>query len=121
MAMSPNCADLSKAIVFNLTAPVTPQLGTIGSQLKVNFRTKSCVEMPGYTGSEYFDMVNIDRYKVLIGTPFMHRHKVVLDFNKKCVWVNRHNIPAIVVTGEGLGRDANRYRLRRPTPAQDGE
>ncbi len=30
-AMSPNCTDLSKAIVFNLTEPVTLQLGTIGS------------------------------------------------------------------------------------------
>ncbi|KAK0430216.1 hypothetical protein EV421DRAFT_1670374, partial [Armillaria borealis] len=84
-AMSPNCTDLSKAIVFNLTAPVTLQLGTIGSQSKINFGTKSKVEMPGYTGPEYFDMVNIDRYEVLIGTLFMHRHKVVLDFEKNCV------------------------------------
>ncbi|PBK86004.1 hypothetical protein ARMGADRAFT_1035976 [Armillaria gallica] len=52
---------------------------------KINFGTNSSVEMPGYTGLEYFDVVNIDRHEVLIRTPFMHCHKVVLNFDKKCV------------------------------------
>lgn len=59
-AMSPNCADISKAIVFNLTAPVTLQLGIIGSRSKINFGSNSEVEIPGYTGPEYFNIVNID-------------------------------------------------------------
>ncbi|KAK0445056.1 uncharacterized protein EV420DRAFT_1277131 [Desarmillaria tabescens] len=109
MAMSPNCADISKAIIFNLTSPMTLQLGTIGSRSKINFGTNSKVEMPGYMGPEYFDIVNINRYKVLIGTLFMHHHNVILDFNKKCIQVNRHDIPAIVIMGEGMGKDMNRY------------
>ncbi len=59
-AMSPNFADLFKAIVFNLTVPVTLQLGTIGSWSKINFGSNSEVEMPGYKGPEYFDIVNIN-------------------------------------------------------------
>ncbi|SJL16310.1 uncharacterized protein ARMOST_19830 [Armillaria ostoyae] len=64
MAMSPNCTNISKAIVFNLTTPVTLQLGTIGSRSKINFGSNSEVEMPGYMGPEYFDIVNIDQYSL---------------------------------------------------------
>ncbi len=51
----------------------------------------------------------------------MHHHKVVLNFDKKCVRVNRQEIPAVFVMGERLGNDANRYRLRQPTLAQGRE
>lgn len=77
--------------------------------------------MPRYSRPEYFDVVNIDWYEVLIGTPFMHQHKVVLDFNRKCMRVNGHDIPAIIVMGEGLEKDANQYRLRQPALVKDEE
>ncbi|PBK89467.1 hypothetical protein ARMGADRAFT_935514, partial [Armillaria gallica] len=59
---------------------------------KINFGTKSNIEIPGYTGPEYFNVVNIDQYKVLIGTPFIHCHKVLPNFDKKYMQVNRHII-----------------------------
>ncbi len=43
--------------------------------------------------TEYVDIVNIDRYDLLMGTPFMHRHNVILDFDKKCVMVDGKDIP----------------------------
>lgn len=42
----------------------------------------------GYSGPEYFDVVNIDKYDIIVGTPFMHHNKVLLDFDNKCVVVN---------------------------------
>ncbi|KAJ7688282.1 hypothetical protein B0H17DRAFT_1135737 [Mycena rosella] len=33
-------------------------------------------------GHLYLDQVNLDRYDGIIGTPFMNRHGVILDFGK---------------------------------------
>ncbi|PBK79000.1 hypothetical protein ARMGADRAFT_861969, partial [Armillaria gallica] len=76
-AMSPPFADVSKALVFRLMNPVVLQLGTVGSCSKINFRTKSNIVSDGYTGPGYFDVVNIDKYDVIIGAPFMHEHGVM--------------------------------------------
>ncbi|PBK78944.1 hypothetical protein ARMGADRAFT_871559, partial [Armillaria gallica] len=99
-AMSPPFADVSKALVFRLTNPVVLQLGTVGSRSRINFGTKSNIVSDGYTGPGYFDVVNIDKYDVIIGTPFMHEHGVVLDFNTKCVQIGNVTIPAKIIDGE---------------------
>ncbi len=79
-AMSPHFADVSKTLVFNLTEPVTLQLGMIGSHSKINFGTRANLRMAGLDLTEYVDIVNIDCYDMLIGIPFMHHHNVTLDF-----------------------------------------
>ena len=48
----------------------------------------------------YLDVVNLDRYDVIIGTPFMHDYGVVLDFEKGAIRVNGTWIPALK-GGEG--------------------
>jgi hypothetical protein len=35
--------------------------------------------------SQYFDIVNIDRYDVTLGTVFMRKHGIVLDFKRNQV------------------------------------
>ncbi len=99
-AMSPPFADISKALVFRLTNPVTLQLGTVGSRSRINFGTNSDIESSGYTGPTYFDVVNVDKYDVIIGTPFMHAHNVVLDFEKKCVHVNGTELAVKIIDGD---------------------
>ncbi|PBK97567.1 hypothetical protein ARMGADRAFT_922202, partial [Armillaria gallica] len=68
--------------------PVILQLGTVGSRARINFGTTLTIASQGYSGPEYFDVINIDKYDVIVGTPFMHCNKVVLDFENKCVIVN---------------------------------
>lgn len=111
MAMSPHFADISKALVFNLVEPVTLQLGTVGSRSKINFGMMANMELAGLNTQEYVDIVNIDRYDLLMGTPFMHRHNIVLDFEKKCVSINGVDIPAEVILSNGQAHDARRHRL----------
>ncbi|PBK91187.1 hypothetical protein ARMGADRAFT_856439, partial [Armillaria gallica] len=76
-----------------LQNPVVMQLGMVGSHARINFGTTSMIVSQGYLGSEYFDMVNIDKYDTIVGTPSMHCNKVVLDFDNKCVMVNGNKIP----------------------------
>ncbi|KAK0223799.1 hypothetical protein IW262DRAFT_1268716 [Armillaria fumosa] len=111
-AMSPHFADVSQALIFNLIEPVTLQLETVGSRSKINFRTMVEMELAGLTLMEYVDVVNIDWYNLLVGTPFMHRHGVVLDFECNCVCINGVDIPAEVIPSVGKNHNARHHRLR---------
>ncbi len=113
-AMSPAFADISKALVSRLRNPVVLQLGTVGSRARINYGMTSMISSQGYSGSEYFDVINIDKYDVIIGTPFMHHNKVILDFDRKCVMVNGKQIPGKVIEGDEADKIARRYRMRRP-------
>ncbi|PBK96036.1 hypothetical protein ARMGADRAFT_924651 [Armillaria gallica] len=115
-AMSPAFADISKAIVSRLRNPVVLQLGTVGSRAKINFGTFSNINSEGFAGPEYFDVVNIDRYDIIVGTPFMHRNKVILDFDKKCIVVNGKRMEGKVLDGDEADKIVRRYRLKKPEP-----
>ncbi|PBK96172.1 hypothetical protein ARMGADRAFT_925328, partial [Armillaria gallica] len=115
-AMLPAFADISKALVTWLRNPVILQLGTVGSCSRINFGMMSNIETKGYSSPEYFDVVNIDKYDMIMGTPFMHCNKVILDFKKKCVSINRRPIMGKVLDGEEADKVARRHRMRCPEP-----
>ena len=43
----------------------------------------------------YFDIINIDRYDVIIGTVFMKQHGILLDFEKDQVRMRGKNLYAL--------------------------
>jgi len=45
----------------------------------------------------YVDIANFDRYDMIIGTPFMRKHGVLLDFKRNRVIINDTVLPAIRV------------------------
>ncbi|KAF8226260.1 hypothetical protein L208DRAFT_1226040, partial [Tricholoma matsutake] len=65
-----------------LEEPVPLQLGTVGSCSKINFGLFTDFEIGEIKNTHYFDVVNIDRYDAILGTVFMRKHSIVLDF--KC-------------------------------------
>ena len=74
-------ARVAKLSVLQLENPVTLQLGTIGSWSMINYGTKAQIELgPIKEDDAYLDVINIDQYDMIIGTPFMRKHKFVLDF-----------------------------------------
>jgi predicted aspartyl protease len=74
-------ARVAKLSVLQLENPVALQLGTVGSRSMINYGTKAQIELgPIKENDAYLDVVNIDRYDMIIGTPFMRKHKFVLDF-----------------------------------------
>ncbi|KAJ6617013.1 hypothetical protein B0H10DRAFT_1948697 [Mycena sp. CBHHK59/15] len=48
---------------------------------------KVILEYDNIRSEEYLDIVNLDRFDVVIGTKFMRRHKISLDFEFNTVWV----------------------------------
>ena len=81
MSITNNFARVAKLSVLQLENPVTLQLGTIGSWSMINYGTKAQIELgPIKEDDAYLNIVNIDQYDMIIGTPFMRKHKFVVDF-----------------------------------------
>ena len=58
--------------------------------------------------TSYVDIANFDRYDMIMGTPWMRRHKVLLDFDTNRVIISGVPIQAIKVIAKDLDP-----RLRR--------
>ncbi|KAJ7018050.1 hypothetical protein C8F04DRAFT_875500, partial [Mycena alexandri] len=82
-SISPEYANATKAPRIKLAEQVTLQLGCVGSRSRINYGTRVPVDFGGIRGHVYFDQVNLDRYDCIIGTPFLNRHGVVVDFGKR--------------------------------------
>jgi hypothetical protein len=52
---------------------------------------------------EYFDVVNIDKYNALIGTVFMEKYGVILDFGTGRLIVNGQVVPQMSEKEEEQG------------------
>ncbi|KAJ6537473.1 hypothetical protein B0H10DRAFT_1676842, partial [Mycena sp. CBHHK59/15] len=86
-ACSPDFAWVSGIKVFPIESEVVLQLGTVGSRSKINHGMTAILEYDDIRSEEYLDIVNLDRFNVVIGTKFMWRHKISLDFEFNTVQV----------------------------------
>ncbi|KAJ7127216.1 hypothetical protein C8R44DRAFT_595991, partial [Mycena epipterygia] len=82
-SVTPEYANAVGGVRITLTEQITLQLGCVGSRSKINYGTRLPVNFGGVRGHVYFNQVNLDRYDMIIGTPFMNRHGVSLDFAKR--------------------------------------
>ncbi|KAF8223419.1 hypothetical protein L208DRAFT_1316812, partial [Tricholoma matsutake] len=95
MGRTPAFAQVADIQVFPLTNPHLLQLGTVGSWATMNYSVDIRLEALGIINDTYVDIVNFDHYDMIIGTPFMHRNKVILDFENKQVIINGTPTPAV--------------------------
>jgi Reverse transcriptase (RNA-dependent DNA polymerase) len=79
-SLSPEFAMSANLKAHELEEPVPLQLGTVGSCLKINFRLFTNFTIGEVEKTHYFDVVNIDRYDAILGTVFMRKHSIILDF-----------------------------------------
>ncbi|KAJ3910824.1 hypothetical protein F5877DRAFT_86968 [Lentinula edodes] len=99
--------------VFQLENPVTLQLGTKGSRSRISYGCTSKYRLIGgkhgdIEGTDYFDIANIDRYDAVLGTVFMRKHGIALDFENNVI--RMHSKPTPTLTeGEENREIARRY------------
>ncbi|KAG6873868.1 hypothetical protein C0993_000984 [Termitomyces sp. T159_Od127] len=84
----PQFTHVNAIRIHELMEPLMLQLGTVGSCAIVQFGVDVRVKMLGQLMKEYVDIANFDRYDMIIGTPFMRKNKVSLDFVNNKVIVN---------------------------------
>ena len=80
--ISPNFIRVAKIGPFPLDKPIGIQLAVTGSKSVINYGANMTIKYDGKQSKEYFDIINIDYYDAILGTPFLRKHEVIIDFTK---------------------------------------
>jgi hypothetical protein len=94
-AVSPELVHVVDLKVYELAEQVPMQSGMRGSQAKINYGTKACIKYGHIDMQHYFDIMNIDRYDVILGTVFMRKHGIMLYFDKNEIRHKKEVLPAL--------------------------
>jgi len=79
-AISVDFTQVAELPVYILDDPVTLQLGCAGSRSKINLGSIAKPDFANITDDTYLDVANLDKYDSILGTPFLVRHGISLDF-----------------------------------------
>ncbi|KAJ8463661.1 hypothetical protein ONZ45_g17500 [Pleurotus djamor] len=110
--ISPQFASVAKCPYGYLKDTVPIQLGTVGSGSQIQFGTELRIQVGPVDKVEYMDVLNIDRYEAILGTPFMRKYGVVQDFKNNKLTINGVNIPLLDDEEETLEM-ARRHNIQR--------
>ena len=79
--MSLNLAEQLKVKWIWLEKPLPIQLTVQGSRSKVNFGASVRFQYQGTDYQRYFDVINLQNYDIILGTPFLYQHQVLVGLN----------------------------------------
>ncbi|RPD63546.1 hypothetical protein L227DRAFT_497093 [Lentinus tigrinus ALCF2SS1-6] len=113
-SISPEFARVSGTKTFELENPTQLQLGCSGSRSMISHGAQVPIQVGNTTVDVYLDVVNLDRYDIVLGTPFMRRLGVLLDFGQSEVIIQGQRFTALTPLEEDAG--ANRRKRNDPTP-----
>ena len=85
--ISPKFTRAAKIKTFALEKPIVIQLAVMGSKSVINYGTNTTIKINGEELKEHFNVVNIDYYDTILGTPFLKKFKVAIDFTKDCLTI----------------------------------
>ena len=79
---------------FALEKPIALQLACIGSRSMINYGTRVTIKIGCKEVEEYFDIVNVEHYDAILGTPFLRKMGIILDFRSPgMAWIGNEVIP----------------------------
>jgi hypothetical protein len=100
-AVSPDFTRVANVPIYELEKPLTLQLGCAGSRSKINFGTESQIKFGSIANNTYLDVANLDKYDSILGTLFLRKHGIMLDFDHNEIVIRgKLRIPALP-KGEG--------------------
>ena len=79
--MSSVLADQLKVKRTMLDTPLSLQLAVQGSRSKVNTVATVQLQYQDINETRTFDIINLNSYDLILGTPWMHQHQVCIGFN----------------------------------------
>ena len=117
--ISPAFIHATGIVLIELEKLIGLQLACVGSKSTINYGAESTIMFGTACVEEYLDITNIDYYDVILGTPFLQRLNITLDFTSPSAipigtTVVPRNIPP--QTSEGVTRVANRRSLSCKPP-----
>jgi hypothetical protein len=81
MMISPEFTCATGMKNFVLEQPIALQLACVGSRRTINYGTHVIIKFGDRDIEEYFNIMNVKYYNVILSTPFLRRMGVSLDFN----------------------------------------
>ena len=66
--------------MFSQEKPIALHLACISSRSMINNGTHMTIKLGHKVVEEYFDIVNVEHYDAILGTPFLRKMGIVLDF-----------------------------------------
>jgi hypothetical protein len=79
--MSTTLADQLWVKKILLEKPLAVQLAVQGSRTRANYGTKVKLKYQDIKSDHYFNIINLDGYDLILGTPFLYQHKVMIGLN----------------------------------------
>ena len=103
--------------MFALEKPIALQLACIGSRSMINYRTHTTIKLGCKVVEEYFDIVDVEHYNAILGTPFLRKMEIVLDFRSpgmarigKVILTRKVSFDELKDTGNNIAKRAILYR-----------
>ena len=78
--ISPKFTRAAKIKKFALEKPIGTQLAVMGSKSIINYGTNTTINVIGTESKEYFNVVNIDYYDVILGILILKKYEVIINF-----------------------------------------
>ena len=79
---------------FALEKPIALQLACISSQSMINYGTHVTIKLGHKVVKKYFNIANVEHYNTILGTPFLRKMGIVLDFRRPgMAWIGNEVIP----------------------------
>jgi hypothetical protein len=116
-ALSPALVQITGGKIHQLTDQHSLQLGTVGSRAKFNYGAIMQTTYAGICEDVYYDIINIDRYDAIVGTRFMRKHGIQLDFKKGRVLVKGKPGPTLSI-GEDHAEFTRRSSMKHEAQAE---
>ena len=92
--VSPNFAHATGIKLTKLEQPIGLQLACVGSKSTINYGTEATIMFSDTHNEEYLDVANIDYYDIILGTLFLRRLGVALDFaGPGTIWMGVSIVP----------------------------
>jgi hypothetical protein len=66
---------------FALEQPIALQLACISSRSMINYGTNTAIKFGCEQYDKYFDVANIEYYDAILGTPFLRKLGVTMEFS----------------------------------------
>ena len=107
--ISPNFIRVAKIEPFPLDKPIGIQLAVTGSKSVINYGANATIKYEGRESKEYFDIINIDYCDAILGTPFLRKHEVIIDFMNNCLRVK----------DKIIRNQANEYKVGEGNPQKN--
>ena len=104
--ISPSFIRVAKIKPFPLDKPIGIQLAVTDSKSFINYCTNATIKYNGKELKEYSNIINIDYYDAILGTPFLRKHEVMIDFVNICLRIK----------DKIICNQANKYKVGEGNP-----